>query len=344
MERITFDNYRDYPAINQSKLKSLSKDPEKVIEDREDWNDGMEFGDVLDLILFTPELFDERYYVADLDNLPSDRIQGIIEDAVERHGAEITDEMVLAAADRDEYGMTWGNDTRLRKILEEGDGARYAQILMNSQDKKILSIERHMEIVQAAEVLKTHNYTSDFIAGELPEGWERLTQVALLSCGKPLFKGLIDLMLVDHNEKVIYPWDLKSTGRNPLHFAGQFVSQQYYLQAALYQWILENLIAEAEEGTNVQELTDLTFNPAGYTVDNFGFIVIGSADSTKPLRYKCTDEDIYSGLYGGELRTGREVKGVMELAEELQWHEDNNKWQYPYEVYQNDGELELDIF
>lgn len=344
MERITFENYRDYPAINQSTLKQLSDNPQKVLEEDKDWSDGMEFGDVLDLLVFSPELFDENYYVADLDNLPSDSIKAIMEDLVNRHGEDITEDQVLAAAERHNYGQSWKPSTRLHKILEEGDGLQYARMLNESEGKRILSIERHMEMVQAAEILKTHDYTSAYIADDLPEGWERLTQLPLLSYGKPMYKGLLDLVLVDHNEKVIYPWDLKSTGSNPLYFRGQYVKYQYYLQAALYQHILENLVAEAEEGTNVQEETGLTFHPSGYKVSNFGFIVIGSQDSTVPLRYKCTDEDLYCGMFGGELRTGREVKGVEELTNELLWHREHDKWEYPYEVYQNGGELEIDIF
>lgn len=37
-------------------------------------------------------------------------------------------------------------------------------------------------------------------------------------------------------------------------------------------------------------------------------------------------------------------KGYDQLAAELAWHTVNDQWDYPYEIYMNGGEVEIDAF
>lgn len=332
MEQITRENYRDHPAINYSKLKALADHPRKVDEEIE-MNKGMIFGDAMDCMLFTPEEFDDKFYVADLENLPSDNIQNIIDAVVEKHGLEITNETVLAEAKQQNYGSNWKDSTRLRKILEDGGGARYAEILLNSEDKHILSIDKHAEIAHAVEVLQNHEWTAPIIRGDLEDHQDRFTQYPAMSIGDYNFKALFDLIILDHDRQRIYPYDLKFTSRPVTHFDSEFIKRKYYIQAALYTHVLK-----------IQTHNDTPLMVKGYNVMPFKFIVISSKDPNHPMIYTTTLEDIDCGLEGGELRSGREVKGVFQLAEELIWHEQENKWGYPYEVYQSDGELTLNVF
>lgn len=348
MERITRDNYRSYPAVNQSTLKALEDHPSKVLEDK-DWSDGLQFGDVIDILLFTPDKFEEEYYVTNMDNLPNENVRQIIEHVVanKKEDEDLGEDDILDAAAKFDYGQSWKPATQLKKILVEYGGKAYIKQLLEGRGKKLLSIEDHMKMVQAVEVLKRHPFTSQFISGPTPDHIERLVQVPILahSDEHPVwYKGLLDLILVDHEKKIIYPWDLKSTGTNPLWFQSQILKFRYDLQAGLYQHMLETIVTEAEEGGAPQEYTGLTFDPSGYKVDNFGFIVIGSQDTSRPLRYKCTDADIFAGLNGGTTKRGREYKGVWKLTEELLWHRKNGKWEYPMEVYQNGGQLLVDVY
>jgi len=350
MERINRDNYRQHPAINQSLLKALANHPEKVLEDDKDWSDGLEFGDALDIILFTPDEFNEKYYVTDMDNLPQDNVKDIMQIVVAnmKEGDNgYMDKDVLKAAAQVGYGQSWKPETLLRKVLNEYNGHEYARQLIESKGKKTLSIERHMQITHAVETLKRHEFTSRFVSDKLPEHMERLVQVPLMapSHKQPVwYKGLLDLMLVNHEHKVIYPWDLKSTGTNVLYFPSQIMKFRYDLQAALYTYILETIISECEEGGQPEDYGGLTFNPSGYTVADFGFIVIGSKDTNKPMRYRCTPKDLEGGLYGGTSSQGYDYKGAFQLTEELLWHRSSGKWGYPKEVYDMDGELLVDVY
>lgn len=348
MERITRDNYREHPAINQSLLKALAKHPQNVLEEDKDWSDGLEFGDALDILLFTPEKFDEEYYVTNMDNLPSDNVKAIMELVVDglEEGQKATDEDVLRAAAEVNYGQSWNEGTILRKVLVDGKGAEYGNILVESLGKRTLSIDRHMQITKAVDTLKNHEFTKRFISDPLPDHMERLVQVPLMAPCPSLpvwFKGLLDLIIIDHEKKIIYPWDLKSTGTNVLYFESQFMKFRYDLQAALYSYIIEIIVATCGEGDD-PELYGFSFDPSGYQVANFGFIVIGSQDVNNPILYRCRDEELAAGLYGGTTTQGYEYKGAMQLAEELLWHRRTGKWDYPKDVYDAGGILEINVY
>jgi hypothetical protein len=82
-----------------------------------------------------------------------------------------------------------------------------------------------------------------------------------------------------------------------------------------------------------------------YRVENFRFIVVSSTDPYKPLVYKCTEEDLYAGRYGGKLKYNDEYqKGFDQLIDDMQWHIETNNYSYPREIYELDGEVPLSIF
>ncbi len=48
-----------------------------------------------------------------------------------------------------------------------------------------------------------------------------------------------------------------------------------------------------------------------------------------------------TGEFGGTLPSGRVVKGFETLTTDYLWHVENNLWQYPKEVYTNNGIINL---
>lgn len=77
---------------------------------------------------------------------------------------------------------------------------------------------------------------------------------------------------------------------------------------------------------------------------NFSFIAIGTADkdTNEAIHWTCRDEDMSFALYGGRV-DGTEYKGILELIEDYQWHEEQDFWELPRILEQNEGSLALDI-
>jgi hypothetical protein len=63
-----------------------------------------------------------------------------------------------------------------------------------------------------------------------------------------------------------------------------------------------------------------------------------------------TTEDVVCGKFGYYAKSissnisKLKYKGFVQLAEELNWHTATDNWEYPYEVYMNGGEVEIDAF
>lgn len=107
-----------------------------------------------------------------------------------------------------------------------------------------------------------------------------------------------------------------------------YIQASFYSEALKY-WKLEN-----------PEYLD-------YRIDPFRFMIISSQDPFKPLMYKCSDETLYCGKYGGRINFfGEEeaVRGFNQLITDMEWHLNENKFDYPKHIYDAKGELNLDVF
>lgn len=108
-------------------------------------------------------------------------------------------------------------------------------------------------------------------------------------------------------------------------FPVSFLKWRYDLQAAFYSEALRQQYP-------------------GYKVMNFKFIVISSLQLKKPLIYKCTDTDLLVGKHGGmNTFNNRKIKGYEQLMDDYVWHSENNLWEYPREVYERNGEVDLNV-
>ena len=105
-----------------------------------------------------------------------------------------------------------------------------------------------------------------------------------------------------------------------------------YLQAAFYSESLKYLKLQYPE----------LFT---YRVENFRFVVVSSQDPFRPLVYKTSDVDLYAGKYGGKLQKyNEEVRGFDQLIEDMLWHVETSNYNYPRNIYELGGEVELNVF
>lgn len=185
----------------------------------------------------------------------------------------------------------------------------------------------------------THRYFVSF-----DENVEIISQVPIyfdymdLEC-----KGLLDGILINHREKTIQPYDLKSTGKSVYEFEKWLPIYGYHRQAAFYsiglrEWISEKAAKARAIGTP---------NLGDYEVLPFKFIVVESKLSSKTpaIIYEMSDDDMLAGLEGGIPKGHkRHIKGINELIEDYKWHKENDKWLLRREFYEADGVKQTNIF
>lgn len=346
---ITKENYREYPAINYSMLSTLDKNPRDVNEPRQMTSDGITFGDVLDILLTqSEEKFNEEYIIlTHAAEKPVGQLGEFIDELYRQHkkndekiewadGIPVLNEYLI----KDSYNIVGFKRDSQPKVVDRllSEGLAYLNFLTSSENKKIITQEMYLNVLKAVQTLDSNQFTGgywcNFYNHNLEER-EVLFQVPILFKvdldflvereNHPDGKALFDILDFNHKEKTIQPIDLKSTSDYISQFPTSFLKWRYYLQAAYYSYGLSQVYPE-------------------YTILPFKFIVISSQQVTKPIIYQCSKEDLKVGEFGGINKiTNRKVKGWRQLIEDYLWHKQNDLWEYPREVYEKDGVIELDM-
>jgi len=346
---LTRENYRQYDAINASRLCTLDRNPSKV-EEKEDWSDGLAFGDLVDLMCFEPQKVDEEYYVNDADRDPSSTAKDLADYLLDHDDTELrvengdiitkttkkgvpTDLNLDEAIDIAKSAV--GSSTNFRKY----GGVGYLKSQIESQNKKVVSQELYQKARSAMMTLKTHDFTRNYfkdnrshieIQFQVPILWSPSYFTSDLDERRA--KSLLDIVILDHKNETVLPVDLKTTGSSVFTFESKMTKWRYYIQGTYYY---DAMRYRVNHHGVINE----------YDVLPFEFVVISRQNLNNPLVYTMTEQDLDAGRNGGKLSyNGREVRGWIELMKDLKWHQENNKWNYSREIYENDGKIELDMF
>ena len=336
---MTEPEYREVNAISYSMLSGVSKTPASLINTNKLDTPSLTYGSAVDTLCFDgEEVFKEKFCVnagvspsAIVEKITRDVMTAITEANGELIGEyDDYDELILNVAKANEYGKGWKDETIIRKIKDEG-GRDLFGFTKENAGKKILDVMQYENVINSRNTLYTHDFSKQwFNAGD---GEEIVFQFPILWVykGKPC-KSLFDIIKFDHKNKVIYPVDLKTSYDHVLAFPFNYIKWSYFIQQSFYT-----------EGLKYWKLQNPEF--FDYRIDYFRFCIISSQDPMKPLVYKTNEVDLHVGKYGGKLlRNGDEVRGFDQLIEDMQWHLDNQKFDYPREVYNKSGELELGLF
>lgn len=141
--------------------------------------------------------------------------------------------------------------------------------------------------------------------------------------------AILDGIIVDHEEKTIEPFDLKTTSKSVWDFPNSFIHNGYFRQAAFY-----SIALYAQQSPVKQYLEQ------DYKVKPFSFVVV----ETRPnaygpvLLYEVKDQWLDKAFNGFTLQD-RYYKGINELIDDFYWHVENNVWFLPKEVYLNEGRV-----
>lgn len=335
-------DYRESSGLNYSLLSSLNRHPSTVDLDK-DVTPSLSMGKLIDILCFTPKTFKDEFYTSNVEH-PSDNIKNIIDIIIERDdcpndlnsisNVEEFERLIYLTANTQEYGKNWKPETVVNKVRDKGES--YFLDKLSSKGKIIVSPEDLSKAEEAALCLMSHPFTKNYF-NEPPSHIEILYQVGMffdieipVDINKTLRtkgKALIDILIINHKTKTVFPIDLKTIGTYTSFFPKDFIKWNYYLQAAFYSYGI----------SQIKEFED-------YNVANFKFIVISTQDRSRPVIYTCTDRDLDVGHNGTTSLYGSRIKGWKELVKEYFWHKKNDKWDYTYEIYENNGHIKLDVF
>jgi hypothetical protein len=191
------------------------------------------------------EKFQEKFAVADF-KIPTDSIKGVIdwllEYRTEEYFEDIPDDVILATCDLAEYQMRYKAETRLSKVKLEGED--YYNTVRQIGNRKVVSDEVYQEVLAVVGALKGQTHTSKYLQ-QTEEGSnvEFLYQQKFSTNLDGLdVRCMFDLIIVNHDRKIIIPIDLKTSSMLEYDFPKKYLENRYDLQSRLYCRILKNII------------------------------------------------------------------------------------------------------
>lgn len=340
------EEYFKTPAISNSLLNAV-QNPRwlKIKMDNPDMEDEekahFRIGSCLDCLLTTPELFEDSFVI-----ISSKRPAGLMAKFIESlpSGLDILSDNSLYQEAYDKAGYKAKLETIIAKLWANPELVNYYfDITVSAKDKIIISKDEYEQVIKAKELLLANEFTKPYFFPE--EGCELLSQVPIYfkclysdldnaSSGYEECKALLDGIIINHDDKTIQPYDLKTTGKSVYSFKDAFLEYGYYRQAAFYDWAIRQPESPVRE-----------YLKQGYQILDFKFIVVETkvTSSHPAIIYEVTDDCLQMGRYGDTIGN-RYYKGIFQLIKDYQFHKENNYWDMPKSLYENKGIIKLEVF
>ena len=319
---ITDNEYLQNDGVSQSRLKKILIHPNYFMNDTySDFDEPAEvtlIGDGVDLILTQGEdVFNEQIAIATVE-----RPTGMLGDYVWSLYVNRNEENAHLLA-YEQSGYKISPDKVQAKF--EKEGLNYYNQLISSEDKKLITPKQYETIIAMVESFKTHPFTTKlFTSNE----YTRLYQLPLFGkWGKFNIKGLLDMVVYDKVNNIIYPYDIKTTTKSLLSFEDTIFHHRYDFQAAFYLELLHQNLGLIKEELKAKVLPHIA---------NFSFICDSQIHPGSPLIFQMSESAINIGRNGGE-RKGRTYEGFSQAMQKLDYHTRTDKWNYRMEDYENQG-------
>lgn len=298
------------------------------------------FGSMVDTLMTgSEEEFHRQYFVADFHAISDAQAKIVRQLFEENKDAEslldIDDNIIIAVCNAAGFQQNWNPATRAKAIKEKGQ--EYFNMLLLAEGKTVVTRETAEQAFNAADALYSSPNTAWYFKKASPfdtdNNIERLYQLKFKwedpSTGVP-YRCMADLIIVDHEKKMIYPKDLKTTSHYEWDFYRSFKEYRYDLQARLYARGIEEAIKndpyfhqfEVDDYefivVNKDSLQPMVWRLEGYTHQD-GEIILTTRYNTK-LRFRdpyTIGSEIYYYMNHPEVKVPMESKSVNNIVEWL---------------------------
>jgi hypothetical protein len=324
------DNYFKVDAISQSGLTNFSYGPQyyksKQTQEFQD-SEALEIGSLVDDYLsnVSEKEIEEKYVIADIPK-PTGQMGEFVDAILYYENNSLEGENVYDLAYKK---VGFKRDSIEKVILKFNEEClKYYKFRLESEKKVVLSQEEYYKAKNVYNSLITNPYTSKHLT--VPKHVNSIKQLEIYwqTMGKAC-KAKLDDVWFDNETGKYHIKDFKTTGFHVSEFQKSFLRFRYDLQAAFYR-----------------DATDYYCNQhqLPYSFGSFTFIVESTKYVGTPMIYRCGEQDLYCGKYGGIGQDGKKYKGYSELMTDLIWHIEQNEWSYPREVIENEGVIEINGF
>jgi hypothetical protein len=292
------------------------------------------------MMMTSPELLDSTFYIA-----KGDRPKGLMAKFIDTlpFGLKKDSEYEYYTEAYRESGYTTKIQYVVKNMWEKPANVDYYNARYQAKGKKVLSLDEYETALLCKKELVTNPCTKDYFVGKRKVYYQIpiYFSVSGLDLAAPLdgdfnrCKGMLDLLVIDHEEKTIQIADLKTIARSAFDFPSSFIKYGYYIQAWFYYHAVKELIAGRAVSPAFSSL--LLENLRDYTVKPPLFIVVPKVEGSAVV-FSMSDADMEKVWTGTP-----NFEGVKDLLSRWQFHNMTNQWEFPREVYMNNGTIPLKI-
>jgi hypothetical protein len=199
----------------------------------------------------------------------------------------------------------WDN-RRYKEVVKIGDIANYFNAQADT-DKTVVSTTDYEDAIKCVEALRNSYNTRNYFADNDPTSpIQRYYQLKFKGILDGVgYRGMMDLIIVDYKNKIIYPCDLKTASVTEWDFESNFVKYHYYTQARLYWRLIRHNLDK-----------DPYFKD--FKLKDFRFIVVNKKTLT-PLvwEFPMTQEmgtliDTYGNEHRDPFDIGKELRNYLD--------------------------------
>jgi hypothetical protein len=333
--------YRAVIMDSSSSLKDFSTDRKKYykkyflgekVEDKD--SSAANMGRIVETLLMEPHLFDDKFYMSSCASTPTGLMLDFVE-ALYKHTRDATDEFgvvgtpmneLLEAAYKDS-GFKIKYEAVINKFIGSDAEIYYNEIRrVRSMN---LTVVNTMEISIAEKIveqLRTNSTTAPIVNLVNSSRYEVIDQMQVegYTVDGHKFKSMLDKVIIDHDKKIIQPYDLKCTWSVENFYEEYYLYRRAYIQAYLYYKAMLFIVSDRA-------------NPYhDYKVEYLKFIVCDSTNYYQPLIYTLDQSDM-TDAYKGFTHKGRTYPGVKDLIAALTWCITTNTWNISHKNYLSNG-------
>tara|TARA_R110000772_G_scaffold62137_5_gene139668 strand:- start:4249 stop:5367 length:1119 start_codon:yes stop_codon:yes gene_type:complete len=343
--------YRDLELPSYSMIASISKHGVDVVNGIKTGGFVLKFGSLVDDMVFNTTVLNSKYYAGQAPKNPTTNVKNIVDlvlDSIDspvgsvnttqsllgsKRSQTVTDKLEDYNSDIESAALKLGvyqNYTRSKMLKTVIDaGQEYFKDRLHARGKILIKPEMWALAYETAQTLITHSFSSKYFDQNQP-GIELIYQYKFIAEVRGFkCKGMLDCVMIDHNEKKIYPIDLK-TGESPAEkFNEVILIHKYYIQGALYKEALMDIMSKDP---------DLK----GYQLQEFEFLYISKMNPYKPVVWVMPNSLHEHAMKGFVDVFGYEHRGVNDLLEDYYNCKEGRYCEYLQEVYENEGRIMLD--
>jgi len=332
-EKLSLDisepEYRSLPYYSYSKIaKYARKGPKSLIDKEKEDSPSLLFGSIVDSLITDKANFNKNYVIMTNGDI-TDGIRPIIDYIVKSNSSGNTPlakiDSLLSVIKLFGFGGNWKDETKLNKVIEGGE--TYYSYCIKNPNKIVISKKLYEEATNLCSEIIHGEWTKDiFKLRDLPDV-EFLYQQKLVAPYKhtidgstsdfqTIVKAMLDLIIVNHSTKVIKLYDIKTTSSILHEFQDSFYKWKYQIQQYLYHWLVKEVISSDEyfKDFKVEMLEFIVASRYERKVQRFQDYHV-AANTIIPYTYE--NWKIY--------------------LQEMYWHDYCKKYDYEYQVYQNNG-------